>query len=231
MSQLPFDAVLFDCDGVLADSEAITNAVVVELLGEMGWQLTQEECLRIFMGHALRDRADVIAEHTGTWIDDAWITAFRSRRDEGIRASLRPIPGAVEAVRAAADAFVGRIAVASGADRPKVEMQLRIIGVADVFGEQVYSGMECARSKPAPDVYLAAAAGLGVDPTRAAVVEDTVPGVRAGVAAGAAVFGYAPGGPTHTAPELLLAAGASAVFERMEDLLDVLTASPRPARS
>ena len=95
--------------------------------------------------------------------------------------------------------------------------------MAPFFGEHVYSGMECARSKPAPDVYLAAAAGLGIDPSQAAVIEDTVTGVTAGVAAGATVFGYCPGGPISSTRENLLAAGATAVFTDMAQLPGLLT--------
>jgi HAD superfamily hydrolase (TIGR01509 family) len=86
--------------------------------------------------------------------------------------------------------FAGRLACASGADRAKVELQLTKVGLDHLFAGKIFSGMETPRSKPAPDVYLAAAAALGVDPARAAVVEDTATGVRAGVAAGATVFGY-----------------------------------------
>ncbi len=106
----------------------------------------------------------------------------------------------------------GRIAVASGADRYKVEMMLQRVGLAELFKGRIFSGHETPRSKPFPDVYLAAAAHLQADPTRCLVVEDTPIGVAAGVAAGATVWGYAPVGAN---PDVLREAGAVHVIEHM----------------
>ena len=221
---LPFDAVLFDCDGVLADSEGITNEVLRGMLGELGWHLEPAECVRLFVGRALKDEAPLIRQHTGFEVTDSWLADFRRRRNEGLRPGLREIPGAGAAVRAVQAAYGDRIACVSGADRPKIEMQLAALGLAEAFGDRVFSGLEYARTKPAPDVYLAAASALGVDPSRAAVVEDTVAGVTAGVAAGATVFAFAPGDAAHTAPEALLGAGARTVFTAMADLPALLGA-------
>lgn len=215
---MAFRAVLFDCDGVLVDSERITNRVQRGVLAEIGWQLTEAEGIALFVGHAFAEFAPLIQEHTGVWIDDAWIEAFRVRRDAALRAELTAVPGAAAAVRELAAGLDGRVACASGADRGKTQMQVDIAGLGDVFGKNVFSGMECARTKPAPDVYLAAAAALGVDPAACVVVEDSAAGVTAGLAAGATVFGFAPDNPTHQAPEALLDQGASVVFTSMADL-------------
>ncbi|WP_235026493.1 HAD family phosphatase [Glutamicibacter sp. JC586] len=223
MSRPKFSAVLFDCDGVLVDSESITNAVLREMLMELGWNISQEDCIRIFIGKALKDQWEPILANTGFRIDEQWIAEFRQRRDVALRENLTAIPGALEAVAQVAGLYDNKIACATGADRTKVEMQLSITKMAPYFGNQVYSGMEYARSKPAPDVYLAAAAGLDIDPRQAAVVEDTVTGVTAGVAAGATVFGYCPGGPISSTEEKLLAAGATKVFTNMDQLPGLLT--------
>ncbi|MDV2978821.1 UNVERIFIED_CONTAM: HAD family phosphatase [Actinomycetes bacterium ARC8] len=215
---MKFSAALFDCDGVLVDSESITNAVLREMLIELGWNISQEECISIFIGKALKDQWEPILENTGVRIDEQWIAGFRQRRDGALRESLQAIPGALDAVKRISAIYNGRIACATGADRGKVEMQLSLTKMAPFFGAHVYSGMECARSKPAPDVYVAAAAGLGIDPSQAAVIEDTVTGVTAGVAAGATVFGYCPGGSISSTREKLLAAGATAVFTDMVQL-------------
>ena len=212
------DAVLFDCDGVLVDSEPITNGVLAEMLRDLGWPISDEACVDIFVGHALKNMWAVILEHTGFRIDEAWIALFRARRDERLREQLRAIPGALDAVADISTRMEGRIACASGADLGKVSMQLQLTGFAEFFAGRVFSGMELPHSKPAPDVYLAAAAALGVDPRRSLVIEDTVSGVTAGVAAGATVLGFAPGGPTHTSAETLLAAGAARVFTQMSEL-------------
>ena len=212
----PFTAVLFDCDGVLVDSEPITQSVLRDMLIELGWDISEEETIRRFVGKAFLDEWRVIYDHTGHRIDQEWILGFRARRDAALKERLAPVPGAVDAVLAIAERLP--VACVSGADRGKIEMQLGIAGLTGVFGSRVFSGMELPRSKPAPDVYLAAARSLGIDPATAAVVEDSGSGVAAGIAAGARVFGFAPGGPTNLSAEALLELGVYAVFDDMATL-------------
>jgi HAD superfamily hydrolase (TIGR01509 family) len=213
-----FDAVLFDCDGVLVDSETITNRVLCTMLNEAGWAISQQECMRDFIGKTVRSQAALIESHTGRPLTDAWMAEFYERRNTALRAELVAIGGAVEAVRKIHALCGGRIACASGADRAKVEMQLAKVGMAPYFENHVFSGHELPRSKPFPDVYLAAAGALGVAPRRCLVVEDTVTGVQAGVAAGATVWGYFPADQGHASAEQLLEAGASCVFGHMGEL-------------
>ena len=219
---LKFEAVLFDCDGVLVDSEPITNGVLRDMLEEAGWKLSSAECMRLFIGKAVRDEAALIEEKTGRPLTDEWLHEFRGRRNEGLAEGLLPVRGAVEAVAQIHTLYQGRIACASGADRFKVELQLEKCGLMPYFKDRIFSGHELPRSKPAPDVYLAAAAALGVDAKRCAVVEDTVTGVMSGVAAGATVFGYSPPEAGHDVPEALRAAGASLIFVDMANLRDML---------
>lgn len=218
-----YSAVLFDCDGVLVDSENITNTVLRGMLHDLGWQLSREECLSRFVGKMLRDQADVIEEHTGFRIDAEWLTEFRRRRNVALEASLEAIPGVAEAVRALDAVYPGLLACASSADRPKIDMQLKKIGLFDVFEGRIFSGMELPKSKPAPDVYLAAARALGVDPAEAAVIEDSPTGVIAGRAAGSHMLGFCPDSPVHQSPETLMAAGADETFDAMGQLLGLLT--------
>lgn len=217
-----FDAVLFDCDGVLVDSEPITNGVLRDMLEELGWYLTPDECMRQFVGKAVRDERALIEEHTGKPLTEEWMVLFRERRNAGLVANVTAIRGALEAVASIHAWFDGRIACASGADRFKVELQMEKCGLMPYFSGRIFSGHETPRSKPFPDVYLAAAAALGADPRRCAVVEDTVTGVMAGVAAGATVFGYSPPEAGHDAPGALIAAGAATVFTDMAQLAALL---------
>ena len=219
-----FDAVLFDCDGVLVDSEPITIGVLRDMLEELGWPMSQAECMRLFIGKAVKDERAIIETRTGRPLTDDWLAQFRQRRNDKLERHLRAVEGAVEAVAAVHAACGGRIACASGADRFKVELQLAKCGLMRFFEGRIFSGHEQPRSKPAPDVYLAAAAALGVDPRRCAVVEDTVTGATAGVAAGATVFGYSPPEAGHDAPAALRKAGAVAIFTRMQDLPALLHA-------
>lgn len=217
-----FDAVLFDCDGVLVDSEGITNGVLREMLEELGWPLSREECMRIFVGKAVKDERALIEARTGQPLTEDWFVRFRERRNQGLVAGVGPIAGAVDAAAALHERLAGRIACCSGADRFKVELQLEKCGLMPYFRGRVFSGHEMPHSKPFPDVYLAAMEQLGVAPSRCAVVEDTVTGVTAGVAAGATVFGYSPPEAGHDAPAALRAAGATVIFEAMEQLPGLL---------
>ncbi|WKL17748.1 HAD family phosphatase [Comamonas testosteroni] len=226
-----FDAVLFDCDGVLVDSESITNRVLCTMLNESGWAISQEQCTRDFIGKTVRSQAAVIEAHTGKPLTDAWMAEFYERRNAALRAELVAIDGALEAVRQIHALCNGRIACASGADRAKVEMQLAKVGMEPYFAGHVYSGHEMPRSKPFPDVYLAAAKALNADPAKCLVIEDTMTGVQAGVAAGATVWGYFPADQGHATAEQLLEAGAACVFGDMGDLPAMFDAVRRSAAS
>ncbi len=215
---MKFEAILFDCDGVLVDSEPITNGVLCAMLNEAGWALSAEECMRLFIGRTVRSEAALIEARTGRPLTDAWMADFYARRNARLRAELVAIPNAPEAVRAVHALLQGRIACASGADRQKVEMQLEQVGLAPLFAGRVFSGHEMPATKPAPDVYLAAAAGLGMAPARCLVVEDTVTGVTAGVAAGATVVGYSPSDIGHGSAAELRAAGAVHIITDMAQL-------------
>lgn len=217
---MKFEAVLFDCDGVLVDSEPLTNAVLRDMLQEIGWTLSAEDCMARFLGKTVRQEQPAIEAHTGQPFSEDWLQAFYGRRNAVLQAALEIVPGAQAAVQGALAYTGSRIACASGADRFKVEMQLTKVGLMAAFAGRVFSGHEMPRSKPAPDVYLAAARHLDTPAERCLVVEDSVVGITAGVAAGATVWAYAPH-PAH-APALR-AAGAQQVFTHMADLPGLLS--------
>jgi HAD superfamily hydrolase (TIGR01509 family) len=210
-----FEAVLFDCDGVLVDSEAITCGALRDMLDENGWRLSLAECMAHFVGHTVRSRADLIEAHTGKPLTDAFMDEFYRRRNIRLENDITAIDGIHDAVRHVHERCEGRIAVASGADRYKVEMMLQRVGLAQFFEGRIFSGHEMPRSKPFPDVYLAAAAHLQVDPAQCLVVEDTTVGIAAGVAAGSTVWAYAPP-PAPT--DVLVQAGAHRVLAAMSQL-------------
>jgi HAD superfamily hydrolase (TIGR01509 family) len=213
-----FEAVLFDCDGVLVDSEPITNGVLRQMLNEAGWALSQAECMDIFIGKAVRDERARIELETSRPLTEDWMCAFYARRDQRLRAELQAMDGALQAVAAAHAHTAGRIACASGADRPKVVMQIAMAGMAPYFEDRIFSGHDQPRSKPHPDVYLAAAAHVGIHPSRCLVIEDTATGVRSGLAAGATVWGYCPAGHGRAFEGLPVAR----VFRHMDELAAAL---------
>ena len=218
---MKFEAVLFDCDGVLVDSEPLTNGVLRDMLAEAGWVMSAQDCMRFFIGKAVRDERATIEARTGQALTEDWLALFRERRNQALEAGLEIIAGAHAAVAAAHAHTQQRIACASGADRFKVEMQLTKVGLIDYFDGCIFSGHEMARSKPAPDVYLAAAQHLKAAPVQCLVVEDSVTGVQAGVAAGATVWAFCPQPEQGAA---LRAAGASHLFGHMADLPELLAA-------
>ena len=219
---MKFEAVLFDCDGVLADSEPLTNGVLRDMLQELGWALSPAECMNLFVGKAVKDELAQIAERTGQPVTAAWQAEFAARRNVALQERLTAIPAIHDAVHRIHVQHGGRIACASGADRFKVDMMLRQLALIDYFEGRIFSGYETPRSKPFPDVYLAAATALVVDPARCAVIEDTVTGVRAGVAAGATVFAYLPATTLHVSARALRDAGAHHLFTDMAELPNLL---------
>ena len=222
---MQFDAILFDCDGVLVDSETITNRVLHGMLNEAGWAISEDECMRIFVGHTVRSKTAQIETETGKPLTDAWMSEFYERRNIRLRAELQPIAGAVQAVAQLHTQFAGKMAVASGADKPKVLMQLEKVGLSDFFGKNVFSGHDLPHTKPWPDVYLAAAQAVQAQPERCLVIEDSVPGLTAGVRAGATVWGFCPAEGAHSTPQQLLEAGAKLVFDDMADLPSLIARS------
>lgn len=215
---MKFEAILFDCDGVLVDSEPITNGVLCAMLNEAGWAISHQECMDYFIGRTVRSATARIEAETGRPLTDQWMADFYERRNIALNERLLAIDHIHPAIERVHAHHGGRIACASGADRLKVEMQLVKVGLMRYFEGRIFSGHEVPQTKPAPDVYLAAAAALQVNPTRCAVVEDSAIGVTAGVAAGATVLGYDPLGDGAA----LRAAGAQTVFSSMADLPGLL---------
>ncbi len=219
---MKFDAILFDCDGVLVDSERITIGVLRKMLADMGWKMTEQECMGHFVGHLVQDQSTLIFKHTGQHIDDAWIEGFRLRRNLALNESLVAIEHIEETLISITKEYGQNIACASGADRAKVMLQLTKTGLLHFFEGRIFSGVEMPKSKPAPDVYLAAAAALGVDPKRCAVIEDSTTGATAGVAAGCTVFAYCPDEVGHSSAQAMRDVGASHVFTSMAQLPSLL---------
>lgn len=214
-----FDMVAFDCDGVLVDSELITCGVLAEMLNELGWPLSLEETMRIFVGRLVRDEAAMIEANISKPMPADFYLQFVERRNRALEADVHPVRG----IKAAVAQLVERempFCVASGADRAKMRLTLGQTGLLPWFEKNMFSGMEVPRTKPAPDVYLLAAKTMGMDPSRCVVIEDTPTGIAAGRAAGMTVYGYA----ERSDPELLLAAGADKVFDDMAQLPQLVLA-------
>jgi len=215
--------VLFDCDGVLVDTEPIALAANVELGRRFGWLLTEDEAVDLFLGRSAAAIDAQIAERCGTEAAVQWRAAFEARLRDEADAHLQPVSGIVEAL----DAIMPRLAtcVASSGSHQKMRHTLGRTGLYDRFAGRIFSAEDVAHGKPAPDLFLHAAASMGVAPKHCLVVEDSRHGVRAARAAGMRSFGYA-GGLT---PAAWLEGLNTVVFEDMLKLPTLLnTQSPPP---
>lgn len=220
------DAVIFDCDGVLIDSETIAHEVELEAMQRLGLLFDSHAYKARFQGLAVRDWSAALDEdhraQTGRPLPPGFIEEISAEITRRVLGDIRPIVGAVDAARA----FRGLKAVASSSPKRELHGKIRGLGLWDDFDGHVYSGDDVARGKPAPDLFLLSAERLNVKPTRCIVIEDSVNGVKAGVAAGSIVWGFF-GGP-HCLPdqaERLQAAGAVRLFSHMDEIRDVLSGS------
>jgi HAD superfamily hydrolase (TIGR01509 family) len=217
MAAMTWEAVLFDCDGVLVDSEAITCGALRDMLSASGWSMSLAECMARFVGKTVRSENALIEAHTGQPLTGAWMAAFYAERDRRLLQRVQAVAGAHALVQAAVAMTQGRVAVCSGADKGKLLMMLAHVDLLQPFGDHVYSGHDLPRSKPHPDVYWAGAAALGVAPERCLVIEDTATGVAAGVAAGATVWGF-----TGLHQQSLLAHGVQREFDSLVAMAQAL---------
>jgi HAD superfamily hydrolase (TIGR01509 family) len=207
-------AVLFDCDGVLADSEGLVNRLLAEELTQRGWPMEGPEARERFLGMAWPDIRVVIEKHTGA-LPAGWEGSFSHKLSRTLATEAMPIPGALEALRKVAGSYT--VAIASNSSREELETKIRVLALGDVFGSRVFSFQDVPRPKPHPDIYLAAAKSCGAEPKDCVVIEDSVTGVRAGRAAGCRVLGFA-----HETPAEALASAGAQVFTSMAALPNLL---------
>jgi HAD superfamily hydrolase (TIGR01509 family) len=183
-----FDLVVFDCDGVLVDSERLSIKLDAELLRQLGWELTEEEIVERWVGRTEAAMKAEIQDHLGRDIGEEW-SAFSERYVRAFAEELQPVDGVAEAVDAIQGAGFATC-VASSGDLAKIRRNLAKTGLLDRFDDRLFSADDVEHGKPAPDLFLHAADVMGVAPERTGVVEDSAHGVAAGLAAGMTVFAY-----------------------------------------
>ena len=208
-----YDLVIFDCDGVLVDSERLTVHEEARMLTELGWPVTADEVVGLFMGLSLATELEMVADRLGPAAAEKFEQDLVPRLTAIFDAQLTPVDGIPALLEALAQKGVPTCVASSGLP-DGIRRKLDRTGLREHFGDRISSASEVEHGKPAPDLFLLAAGRMGVTPARAAVVEDSVPGVQAGVAAGMAVYGFA-GGLARA--EDLHAAGA-VVFDAMAEL-------------
>jgi HAD superfamily hydrolase (TIGR01509 family) len=204
-----FDLVIFDCDGVLVDSEPIVNRVFADLLNEHGANVTLDYMFEHFVGYSMAHCMRLVRDLLGREPPPDFEDTHRERTRTALSTGLTAVPGVADVLARLTLPFC----VASSGDHDKMRTTLGLTGLLPRFEGRLFSVTEVPRGKPFPDVFLHAARSMGARPERTAVVEDTPVGVRAGIAAGMTVFGYA----ARTPAERLRDAGA-VVFTNMMEL-------------
>ena len=203
----PIASVIFDCDGVLVDSEPTSNRILARMLTDLGLPMTTEDSMATFMGRSWASNLKIIGDQLGTAPPPDFTERYRAERNVAL-ADVQPVPGIVEAI----ERIDLPMCVASSGDHLKMQITLGAVGLRERFEGKIFSAVDLdGRGKPAPDLFLWAASEMGFSPPATAVVEDSGPGVEAGLAAGMQVFGYRVDAPTR--------------FEDMRELPDLVAAA------
>jgi HAD superfamily hydrolase (TIGR01509 family) len=170
---MTFEAVIFDCDGTLVDSEGLANEVFADCAVELGIQIGAKEALKLFRGRSMPYCITRLEDMLGRQLPEWFVPRFRDRENAALREKLRPIEGAVELVRS----ISVPMCVASSGPRDKIEFTLGLCGLLQYFQDRIFSSYEVGIWKPDPGLFLHAAKQLGIDPRSCVVVEDSLTGI------------------------------------------------------
>jgi HAD superfamily hydrolase (TIGR01509 family) len=214
MGKTEFKLVIFDCDGVLVDSEKIINRIFAEMLTEVGFAITYTEMTQQFTGKSLKTCLEIIEKSYNKPLPDNFMELCKEREFAAMQQELQSVPGIIEVL----EQLTLPKCVASNSSQQHIQFVLKLTGLLHQFEGKIYSCYDVSRPKPFPDVYLHAAEQMNTNPEHCVVIEDSVPGVQAGFAAGMTVFGYA----QHSDRTALTAAGAKIVFNDMRQLSQLL---------
>lgn len=207
------ELVIFDCDGVLVDSDRISLRVQAEWISALGLETSYEDCVRDFLGLGMPTTLRILTERLGRPLPTGWEEDLNSAVRDAFRSELQPVSGIIEAL----EKIDLPTCIASSGSQEKMRFTLGLTGLWDRFAGRIYSGDEVQRGKPAPDLFLLAASRMSTPPHHCLVVEDSPFGVVAALAAGMSVLGFAPEGNG----ERLADEGAE-TFESMAELPDLL---------
>lgn len=225
MNDAPVRLVIFDCDGVLVDSEPISVAVLRETIAGAGGDIGEDDAYRLFLGRSMASIAETLTADFGLELTAAHLEAMRRRLFARFKAELVPIDGIGEALAALGVPFC----VASSSQPDRIRLSLDLAGLRELFEPHVFSSAMVENGKPAPDLFLHAASRMGAAPRDCVVVEDSPAGVEAARRAGMAVLAYV--GGSHAVPgdlrQAIEALAPDAVFDDMRRLPELLDAMKR----
>lgn len=210
-----FDLIIFDCDGVLVDSEVISCRSHADVLSRHGYPITQEQVFDRFLGRSTRQANSEVEAELGRALPDDFHVQLQDEQLRSFEADLEAIPH----IHAALYAITQAVCVASSGSHQRMRVTLGRTRLTDRFAPNIFSASQVSNGKPAPDLFLFAAHQMNVPPERCLVIEDSVPGITGGRAAGMTVLGFH--GGSHCRPgygDGLRAAGATATFDDMRQL-------------
>ena len=210
------ELIIFDCDGVLVDSEPIANRVMAEAVTALGWPLTTEDCMVRFKGHHFDTVIAAVEARLGRPVPGVWVPDLRAATGAAFERELQSVPGVVEALDAVVESGTATC-VASQGPPEKMAVSLGVTGLRACFEGRIFSAYQVGRGKPHPDLFLFAARTMGVAPRACVVIEDSPLGVTAAAAAGMNVLGFAPEGDGAD-----LAAAGARLFRDMAELPGLL---------
>ncbi len=216
---MTIDLVIFDCDGVLVDSEALACVVHADALTQFGYAITADQVHDRFLGRSAKEARFEVETELGRALSDDYTVHLKSEIDRVFGEQLQPLPRLKDML----PHLTQKICVASSGTPTRIRSSLTTTGLIAHFAPNMFSAADVARGKPAPDLFLHAATQMGVEPRRCVVIEDSIAGVNAGLAAGMTVLGFA--GGSHCRPghgQTLLALGAHAVFDDMSQLPELI---------
>ncbi|MFJ7420313.1 HAD family hydrolase [Streptomyces uncialis] len=214
MTQTPVELVIFDCDGVLVDSERICIKVDAMIMADLGCAFTEAEIIERFVGSSTEVYTAAVEERLGRSLEKGWQQQYEHLYDAAFEAELTAVDGIVEVL----GRLTSAVCVASNGDHAGIRRSLAIADLTGHFEDRIFSATDVRRGKPAPDLFQHAARSMGVRPERCAVIEDSAYGVQAARAAGMRAFGYC-GGLT---PASRLEGAGTVVFDDMRSLPELL---------
>jgi HAD superfamily hydrolase (TIGR01509 family) len=220
VTQAAAPLVIFDCDGVLVDSEPVSVRVLVDALRRKGVEMDEAEAYRRFLGRSLATVTKTMQEEFGVTADDAFLEDMRHDLYLRFRSELKPVPGIADAL---AELTLPRC-VASSSQPERIRLSLTLTGLIDRLEPHIFSAAMVENGKPAPDLFLHAADRMGVAPRDCIVIEDSPAGIEAGQRAGMAVFAFVGGSHASTPGyrERIAALSPDVVFDAMPDLLHLV---------
>lgn len=221
---MPLDLVIFDCDGVLVDSEVISCQAHADVLSLCGYPITADQVFDRFLGRSAKQARLEVEAELGRSLPEDFTEQLQKQLFRAFETDLAAMPGITEAL----DAIGLPVCVASSGSHPRMRVSLGATRLYDRLAPHIFSSSQVENGKPAPDLFLFAAREMGADPARCVVVEDSIAGITGARAAGMTVFGFH--GGSHCAPNLgradyaetLKAAGAAATFADMRELPGLL---------